>query len=84
MSQSPTRFMSTKRLNDPAQAAALVRGLLGVIENLTHASLDRDCPTRFVSIRDYVDVSAEVDPVIARAKAFLREAAGAGETAESE
>lgn len=75
--------MPTEHPNDPAQAAALVRDLLGVIEHLTHAGLDRDCPTRFVSINDYVDVSAEVDPVLARAEAFLRAAAGTGETAVS-
>lgn len=56
------------------ESAQLVRDLLGVIEYLTHAGLDRDCPSRFVSISDYVDVSAKVDPVLNRAQAFLIEA----------
>lgn len=58
-------------LRDSAQ---LVRDLLGVIEYLTHAGMDRECPARFVSINDFVDVSAKVDPVLNRAQAFLVEA----------
>jgi hypothetical protein len=73
--------MSTERPHNPAQATELVRDLLAVIEHLSHGSLDPDWPARFVSIREDVDVGAEVNPVVARAEAFLREAVGAGETA---
>mgnify|MGYP004715089371 CR=1 FL=1 len=50
-----------------AQAADLVRALVHVIEELTHADTDG----RFTSIREYVDVSEDVDPVLAAAQAYL-------------
>lgn len=67
-----------------AQAVELVSDLLAVIKYLTDASGGTLQPGRFVAIREDADVSAEVDPVMARAEAFLRAAAGDDATAASE
>ncbi|APC19493.1 hypothetical protein BLL42_27555 (plasmid) [Pseudomonas frederiksbergensis] len=59
-------------LDNTAAAGELVSDLLDIITYLTDASGEPDYPGRFVSIRSEVDVSATVNPVIARAEAFLR------------
>ena len=50
-----------------AQAADLVRACVHVIGELTHADPDG----RLTSVREYVDVSKGVDPVLAAAQAYL-------------
>lgn len=50
----------------------LVEDLLSVIKYLTEDGGAPPFNGRFVSVRDDKDVSAEVDPVIARAEAYLQ------------
>ncbi len=64
--------MSTELPHDPVQAAQVVSDLLEVIAYLTHINLDPAQPFRFVSIREDADVSAEVNPAVERAEAYLR------------
>ncbi|RBB97316.1 hypothetical protein C3E97_028050 [Pseudomonas sp. MWU12-2115] len=65
--------------NAQAPAVELVADLLAVIQYLTEGPDVLGHPGRFVAISEEADVSGRVDPVIARAQAFLRAAAGAGE-----
>lgn len=67
----------TEQPDDPNSAAHLVRELVAVIEGLTFADVDPKFPGRFIAIRTDADVSAEVDPLLKRAKAFLIEAEAA-------
>lgn len=63
---------SQKTIADPTE---LVKELLGVINYLTDATGTPPFDGRFVSVRTDKDISAEIDPVIARAEDFLRDMA---------
>lgn len=56
-----------------AEATELVEELLSVINYLTDATGRPPFDGRFVSVRTDKDVSAEIDPVIARAEGFLHD-----------